>query len=105
LDETERQLQEIRDLLARAELDLKASLQEIRQRVLEMRNGELSRLEQESKALRQRKTEIHGELLPEALAREASLREEEERLTQRNEEIARRIRELNQLDLPTTQIA
>ena len=60
---------------------MRASLHELRQpdhRV--MRNDELTRLEQENKALRQRKAEIHNELLPEAQARVATLREEEDRL-------------------------
>ena len=105
LEETENQREEIRGLLARAEGDLRAALQEIRQKILELRNEELTRLEQENKALRARKTEIHNEILPEATARVGALREEEERLTQRGEEITRRIRELDQLELPNTQVA
>ena len=105
LEETERQLEEIHGVLARAEGDLRAALPEIRQKILELCNEELTRLERENKALRARKTEIHNELLPEATARMAALLEEEERLTQQIEEIARRIRELNQLDLPNTQVA
>lgn len=105
LEETERQLEEIHGLVARAEIDLKSAMVELRQRIIEVRNEELTRLEQESKALRQRKTEIHNELLPEAQARVTALREEEDRLSQRGEEINRRIRDLNQLDLPTTQVA
>jgi len=105
LEETERQHEEIHGLLSRAEGDLRAALQEIRQKILELRNEELTRLEQENKALRARKTEIHNELIPDATARVAALREEEESLTQRGEEIARRTRELNQLDLPNTQVA
>lgn len=105
LEDTEHQLEEIHGLLIRAEIDLKTALAGMRQRVIELRNDELARLEGENKAVRQRKAEIHGELLPEAVARVAALQEEEERLNQRSEEIIRRIRELNQIDLPTTQVA
>jgi chromosome segregation ATPase len=105
LEETEQQLEEIHGQIARAESELKVALQGLRQRMIDLRNEELTRLEQESKAMRQRKTEIHNELLPEALGRVTALREEEDRLNQRSEEINRRIRELNQLDLPTTQVA
>lgn len=105
LEETEHQLEEVHGLLIRAEVDLKATLAGLRHKIIELRNEELCRLEGENKAVRQRKAEIHGELLPEAMARVASLQEEEERLNQRSEEIIRRIRELNQIDLPTTQVA
>ena len=105
LDETERQLEEIHGQLSRAEQELRAALTEMRQRVIDMRNEELTRLEQERKAMTQRKAEIHNELLPEVMARVTALREEEDRLGQRGEEITRRIRELNLLDLPTTQVA
>ena len=105
LEETERQMEEIQATLAHVESDLRASLPEIRQRIIELRNEELTRLEEESKALRVHKQEIHGELLPEASARVASLHEEEDRLAQRGEEIARRIRDLDQLELPNTQVS
>lgn len=104
LDDTEKEQHEIHGLMARSEAEHRTTIQEKRQSILIMRNDELSRLEQESKALRQRKAEIHTELLPEAQARVSSLREEEDRLVQRHEEIARRIRDLNQLELPTTQV-
>jgi chromosome segregation ATPase len=105
LEETEEQLEEIHGQISRAEAELKLALQGLRQRVIELRNEELTRLEQESKAMRQRKAEIHNELLPAAQGRVTALREEEDRLSQRNEEITRQIRELNQLDLSTTQVA
>ena len=105
LEETERQLEEIHGLLGRAEVDLKSALVELRQRIIDARNEELTRLEQENKALRQRKSEIHNELLPEAQARVTTLLEEEDRLGQRAEEINRCIRELNHIDLPSSQFA
>jgi glycyl-tRNA synthetase beta subunit len=105
LEETERQLADLQQLLGRTESELKESMQDIRQRIIALRNEELTRLEQEAKALRQRKDEIHNELLPEAMSRVSTLQEEEDRLAQRIEESSRRMRELNKIELPTTQVA
>ena len=104
LEETERQLADLQQSLGRTESELKESMQDIRQRVIALRNEELTRLEQEVKALRQRKDEIHNELLPEAMNRLNTLKEEEDRLAQRVEEASRRMRELNKIELPTTQV-
>lgn len=103
LEETEKQREEVRDLLAQAESDLKAALMDLRQKLISTRNEELTNLEQERKALAQRKAEIHTELLPEAMARVTALHEEEQLLAQRSEEITRSIRLLNQMELPSTQ--
>lgn len=105
LEETEQQLEEIHTLLTRADQELKEELREVRSRILELRNEELAKLEQEAKAVRQRRDEIHNVLLPEAQSRVSTLAEEEARLQQRNEELSRRIRELTKLDLPSSQVA
>lgn len=105
LEDTENQLLELQQALSRTEADLKSGLQEVRQRIIAMRNEELTRLEQEVKALRGRRDEIHNELLPAAQNRVAELMEEETKLGQRTDDLSRRIRDLNQLDLPTSQVA
>ncbi len=104
LEEAENQLLETQQMLSRAETELKANLQDFRTRILALRNEELARLEQESKSLRQRKNEIHTELLPAAMARANVLQEEERNLTLQVEELSRRMRDLNQMELPTTQM-
>lgn len=105
LEETEQQLEQMQEMLARTESELREALADVRGRIITLRNEELARLEREAKLLRARRDEIHGTLLPEAKSRVTALQEEEDRTVQRTEEIARRIRELNQIDLPTTQVA
>jgi archaellum component FlaC len=101
LEETERQVDEIQALLAQSDTDLKKVMEEIRQRILALRNEELARLENEARTLRDRKELIRNRLLPAAVARVGSLQEEESKLGQRCEELNRRIRELDELD-PST---
>jgi chromosome segregation ATPase len=101
LEETERQVDEIQALLTQSETELKSSMQEIRQRIIALRNEELTRLEEETRLLRERKDQIRNKLLPTAVSRVNALQEEEGKLGQRFEELNRRIRELNELD-PST---
>jgi chromosome segregation ATPase len=105
LEDVERQHDDIQALLAQADQDLKRALREIRERILNLRNEELTRIEQEIKALRARRDEIRNQLLPEVMARAAALQEEDARLTARNEELLRRSRSLDAMDLPTSQVA
>lgn len=105
LEDVEQQHDDIQALLAQADQDLKRALREIRERILNLRNEELTRIEQEIKALRARRDEIRNQLLPEVMARAAALQEEEARLTVRNEELQRRSRSLDAMDLPTSQVA
>lgn len=105
LEDTEGLLEEARQQLAQSELEMREALREVREQILELRNEELEKLEQEARNARQRRDEVHSTLLPAAQARVAALLEEERRLGLRNEEIARRIRDLNEMDFRTSQVA
>jgi hypothetical protein len=98
LDDAERQIDELQATLTQADAGLKSSLQEIRQRILVLRNEELTRLEDEGRSLRERREHIRIRLLPAAQARVSALQEEEGKLEKRFDDLSRRIRELNELD-------
>ena len=98
LAETERQTDEMQKLLAQSDAEIKAAMAEIRQKILALRNEELTRLEEEARIARERKERIKNRLLPNALSRVGALQEEEAKLNHRTEELARRIRELHVLD-------
>lgn len=102
LEEIENQLDEIQKTLAKAEEDLKTALKEIRTRILGIRNERMSEIERKTKALRQRREEIRTALLPEAQARIAKLGEEDTQLQAQIDELTRQLRELDQLEMPTT---
>ena len=98
LEDTEKEQHEIHGLLGRTDSEHRATLQEKRQRILVLRNEELTRLEQEAKALRQRKSEIHSELLPEAKACVASLRRSHQPVTSLRARPRRRARGSSRAD-------
>jgi chromosome segregation ATPase len=102
LEETERQVDEIQALLSQSDSELKSSMQDIRHRIISLRNEELTRLETESRKLRERKEQIRNHLLPTAMERVGSLQEEDRKLGRRFDDLNRRIRELNELDLSIT---
>ena len=102
LEDIENQLDEIQKTLARSDEDLKSSLKEIRKRILSIRNDRMSEIEGRTKVLRQRREEIRTVLLPEATARVATLNEEDAQLFTQIEEMTRQLRDLDQIEMPTT---
>lgn len=99
LTKTEEQLHDTRRRLQKLDTELKGDLRRIRQQVFDLRNDELATLEDEMRQLRQRRTEIQKQLLPEALSRVDALHEEESELDKHLAELSSRSEELNRLDL------
>ena len=105
LAETEDQLEKLQADVNRAEAALKLALFEIRQRIIEMRNEQLSNLEEQARQIREHRKLIHTELLPEAQRRVNALEEDETDLQRQLDEISQQTKTLNAIDLQPTTMA
>lgn len=105
LDETEVQLERLHAEISEHEAGQREARRTIRQRIFDLRNEELSRLEEQARQLRQRRQLVHTELLPEAQRRVEALLDEEAGLLHQLDEIARCTTALNGIDLKSIQVA